>query len=673
MSGHLFFVSILSFIVGIGATAWAAPYKLVADGTRTEWKQHHEQFFATLAATKPVTTASQNVANPKVTVVAVLGTSCPLTRRYLPRLNEIAKEYAKDGVRFVGIFPQSADKAEVVREFAKKMNIVFETYEDADSKMLNHLFLTRVPDVLVFDKGNYLAYRGLVDDQYRIDGALPQPKNAYLKTTLEQLSDGKPLTQEPTLSPGCIITPKQGARVSHDFTNSIGPMIFKNCAYCHKSGEIADFLPLTTHSEVVDALDTVEERVRSRYMPPWRADHRYGTFQNDMSLDTQQIHALMEWNRAKHPAGAKPPAYPVTAPSTSTASNPNYDWRMGKPDAVFTIGDEGASNEDPKGFKVPAEGVLSYQHVRVKTNFEEDRWVTASEVRPTSPGVVHHANVFVVSEHPTDYIVDRPLAFMIAARIANKRFGVSSKELKWTFKLYGQHMERRLHLIGSFNPMLTARSYPEGYGFLLPAGAELIFELHYTPNGTPGYDRTGLALKFGPKVPEGEDRKEVYTRGSSLMRQIQIPPHSKFEYTHTTPFFADAQLLSARPHMHNRGRSATMVVEDVKGVKHTILEVPKYDYEWQVNYEFNPPIELEKGSKLHVTYRWDNTVDNPKNPAPEDHVRFGLQIADEMGMAFPTYVYKRPSEAALAEEESEEAVRQLAIEQSAGIPDPPAR
>jgi thiol-disulfide isomerase/thioredoxin len=609
---------------------------------KKEWDAHHKKFFTLLEAKKPVSGTAFDSNLPGITVVVAMNTFCPLTRKYVPRLNSFAKDYLGKGVRVVGIFPGADDTAEKIAKFAKDRELDFPAYSDSGD-LREHLAMKRVPEVFVLDAKQGLIYRGKIDDQYRVDGTLSAPRAEFLKDVLTSLIDDKPLTHSVTLPQGCLIQTKSQKRTL-DFTTDIGPLIHNNCTYCHRPGEIAGYFPLTTYEEITSVFDTVEERVTERLMPPWRADHRYGSFSNNMSFDVQQIHALSEWKKDGFAHGAGKLEY--KGPTTSRG------WRMGVPDAVIESIGPDSSFTDTKGYAVPESGTVPYQHFRVKTKFPEDKWVTSVEVRPSAPEVVHHVNVFVVQPYqPGDEIVDNPTSFNIAAMIARRRYGITKEELKWTFKLYGQKMNRRLHLIGNFNPMMTIKSYPDGHGFFLPKDAELIFECHYTPNGKATFDNSAIGLRFAKEVPKGNDRKEVYTRAAAQMAAIQIPPHSKQELTSVVPFFAPVRLVSLRPHMHNRGESATAVIEYKDGRREQILHIPKWDYEWQNNYELDPPLELQRGDKLYVTYRWDNTTANPKNPDPEQEVKYGLQFDSEMALAYPTYVYKNVDDAIEAEGE----------------------
>jgi len=632
ISATLILLSVSAFAIPL-----AAPKK--------EWGAHHKKFFTLLENRKPVSGASFDSATSVITVVAAMNTFCPLTRKYVPRLNAFAKDYAARGVRVVGIFPGADDTAAKIETFVKDRELGFPAYSDSGD-LREHLLMKRVPEVFVFDAKQELIYRGRIDDQYRVDGTLSAPKTEFLKAVLTALIDDKPIPHSVTLPQGCLIQTKIKSRPV-DFTSDIGPLIHNNCTYCHRPGEIAGYFPLTNYDEITSVFDTVEERVTERLMPPWRADHRYGSFSNNMSLDVQQIQALSEWKKDGFAHGAGKLEY--KGPTTARG------WRMGVPDAVIESIGPDSSFTDIEGYAVPESGTVPYQHFRVKTNFPEDKWVTAVEVRPSAPEVVHHVNVFVVQPYQSgDEIIDNPTSFNIAAMIARRKYGITKDELKWTFKLYGQKMNRRLHLIGNFNPMMTIRSYPDGHGFYLPKGAELIFECHYTPNGKATFDNSAIGLRFAKEVPTGNDRKEVYTRAAAQMAAIQIPPNAKQELTSVVPFFAPVRLVSLRPHMHNRGENATAVIEYKDGRRETILHIPKWDYEWQNTYQLDPPLELQRGDKLYVTYRWDNTTANAKNPDPNQAVKYGLQFDSEMALAYPTYVYRNVDDASLAEGELDE-------------------
>jgi len=576
---------------------------------------------------------------PKAWVLVFMGTECRLVRDYLPGLGSWAEEWKQQGVQLVGVFSHMHEGAEKVKAFAAERNIPFTVYHDADEKLAKLLNARRTPEAFVLGENLRLHYRGRIDDQFQFRATLPKPNNPYLRNAVAAVLDGKFPKPPVTKMEGCYlnlsVAPKEVT-----FNQDVGPLIYQKCTICHRDKEAAgEIFKFTSYDAIAENIDTIKGVVDDRVMPPWRAGP-HGEFRNNFSLDANEIWLLHEWAENGLARGdgelSPPPA-------------PKAGFRHGEPDAILYM-----TPEDQK-FRIPPkseEAVMPYKYFRVKTNFDEDKWLVAAEIKALAPEVVHHVTAFMIPPEVDDeWILQSPFSRAVAMRIAKKKYGVMSAEnFEWVFRLYGPGMRRPLHLITTYNPSEPTLVYPEGFGFLLPKGAELIFEAHYTPTETERFDRTAVGLWF-KEMPKNPAAQQVITRAGAYMDAIQVPPYSKFSLNRRLHFYADVKLLSLRPHMHQRGKSFTGVIEYPDGRKETILHVPEYDYNWQVRYEFAKPYLIPKGGILHMINDWDNTQ-RPGNPDPSLHLKFGLQINDEMMTNYPTYIYVNP-------EEREEAERLL--------------
>jgi hypothetical protein len=251
----------------------------------------------------------------------------------------------------------------------------------------------------------------------------------------------------------------------------------------------------------------------------------------------------------------------------------------------------------PKPFRVPAEGAVEYQYIAVDPGFREDRWVTAAEIRPGNPRVVHHCNIFL---QPPG--VDDPEALM------------------------------EVGTLGSYCLTMMAQGTPplvltDGRAKRIPAGWKLVFVMHYQTVGTPQTDQTRLGLRF---VPAAEVKAEVATK-LLYDPELRIPPAAaRHEVVKEWTAPADVLLLSFFPHMHLRGRSFRYDLVHPDGRTETLLDVPRFDFGWQHRYELAEPLRLKKGSRLRCTAVYDNSADNPNNPDPRAEVRTGQQSWEEM-------------------------------------------
>lgn len=267
-------------------------------------------------------------------------------------------------------------------------------------------------------------------------------------------------------------------------------------------------------------------------------------------------------------------------------------WAIGKPDAIYTM---------TETFKVPATGVLPYKQFTVDPGFKEDVWVQAAEVRPGNRAVVHHVLVYIKSGFQPIYAAD----------------GTARTLAGWA-------------------PGDMPALYSPGTAKRIPAGAKLVFEIHYTPNGKEQDDRSSVGILFAKKPP---DRPvEVNILANMGLRIPAGTAHHKGEMTYT--FRDDALVLSFMPHMHLRGTSAKYIATYPDGKTAVLLSVPDFDFNWQSNYRFKEPLHIPKGTKLTWISSWDNSPDNPRNPDPKKDVRWGLQTWDEMQNGWMELVWK---------------------------------
>jgi hypothetical protein len=173
--------------------------------------------------------------------------------------------------------------------------------------------------------------------------------------------------------------------------------------------------------------------------------------------------------------------------------------------------------------------------------------------------------------------------------------------------------------------------YPAGLARRIKKGSQVVFELHYTPNGKEGSDRSTLGLVFAREAP-----KHLVWDDMAINWRFLIPPGAPDHRVSasTKKFEEDVVLISMTPHMHLRGKSFkyTLVLPD--GKKEVLLSVPKYDFNWQISYALAEPRLLPKGSMLECTAHFDNSRKNPNNPDPTRIVTWGDQTWDEMMIGY---------------------------------------
>jgi mono/diheme cytochrome c family protein len=364
------------------------------------------------------------------------------------------------------------------------------------------------------------------------------------------------------------------------FNKDVAPIIYKNCAQCHRPGEVAP-MSLLNYKEARPWARSIREKVATQQMPPWLADPHYGEFSNDRRLTTEQINTIVAWVDQ----GAKEGDPKDLPPEPAFTEG----WNIGKPDVVFYL---------PQEYPVPASGVVEYKYFTVPTNFTEHRWIQAAEIRPGNRAVVHHVIVF------------------------SQKGG-----------------DRRL-LVG-YAPGEQPAVLGPGMGRKIPAGSDLVFQVHYTPNGTAATDRSYVGLIFTKTPP----KQEVLTR-PVLNARFAIPagdPDYKVESSYTFP--DDSHIYSLMPHMHLRGKDFLFRLTYPDGTSKTILSVPRYDFSWQSYYILKEPVAAPKGTRLDCLAHFDNSEQNKYNPDPKKEVRWGDQTFEEMMIGWTSYTLDNPKTA----------------------------
>ena len=382
------------------------------------------------------------------------------------------------------------------------------------------------------------------------------------------------------------------------FTKDIAPILQNNCQGCHRPGEIGPFSMLT-YEQTRPWASAIRQAVKLKKMPPWFADPKYGKFSNGTALTQTEIDRVTAWVDAGAPKG-DPKDMPPPAKFFE-------GWQIGKPDLVFEL---------PKPFAVPASGVVDYQHVIVPTGFTQDTWVQAAEVRPTDRAVVHHIIAFI-REPKSKWFKDQPKGqFFIAPQ-------VKTEEEPDTSALPSDF------LVG-YAPGQPAEILRPGQAKLIKAGSDIIFQVHYTPNGKTIGDRTKLGIVLAKEPP----RERVLTL-SATNGTFKIPPGDPgYRVDASFELGAPVKLAALHPHMHGRGKDFEYRVVYPTGESQTLLSVPHYNWHWQNWYTLEEPIVLPKGTKIECTAHFDNSANNPDNADPAKEVIWGEQSWDEMMVGF---------------------------------------
>jgi len=382
------------------------------------------------------------------------------------------------------------------------------------------------------------------------------------------------------------------------FYRDVLPILQDHCQSCHRAGGIAP-MAFETHNEVHRWAKAIADQTRTRRMPPWFADPHLGHFANDPSLTPQQIETLAAWANDDAPAGD-----PLDAPPAQHWAG---SWNIPAPDRVIAM---------PKPVKIPAHGDVEYTYEIVPTGFTRDTWVRMSQVLPSSPEHVHHAVVYIRPPH-SNWLRHAPVGEPFTASSLSDPQDRQDAEATVS------------DILLVYAPGTSPDRWPDTMGKLVPAGSDLVFQMHYTTNGHAASDQTSIGLIFDDHPPAERVLTLQLTNG-----RFVIPPgvyDFRVEVHGTLP--NDCTLLSFMPHMHLRGKRFEYNLVHADGTIETLLRV-NWDFFWQLSYRLAEPRELKAGTELQAAAWYDNSRNNPHNPDPDASVRWGDQTDEEMMVGF---------------------------------------
>ena len=417
------------------------------------------------------------------------------------------------------------------------------------------------------------------------------------------------------------------------FTKHIAPIFFKSCAECHRPGEAAPFSVLS-YKDVRPWAKSIKEKVLSREMPPWHADPHVGQWANDSRLTQAEIDTITAWVDSGAPEGATKDLPPVP---TFTQG-----WRIGHPDVVVTM---------PEPFKVEASGPDEYQYFEVDPGFTRDTYVQQAEARPGNRRIVHHIIVFI--KPPTNGPAKpKPTKAEQEAREREMMYYREGflKRTKTDAPVHdnscqlpnggaGERIDAKddggnIVWLAAYAPGTSPYRLPANTAIKVPAGSKLLFQMHYSKvAGSEQMDRSSIGLVLAKQPPA----KELLVRAVAN-EYFRIPAGATdHQATACWTVPEDINVYALTPHMHVRGKSQLVEAIFPDGRRTTLLNVPRWDFAWQTNYETKQALILPKGTRVIVTSTFDNSARNKFNPDPSKPVRWGEPTYDEMLINFISY------------------------------------
>lgn len=531
---------------------------------------------------------SSALAEAQGLIMAYFGATCPISGKLGPELVRLEKEAVKQGLEMLLVCPVAAETTDDIQTYIKTHGLTSRVIHDQDQRLSHALSATTTTEVFLLDATRTLIYRGAINDQYGLGYSKPAATKTYLCDAMKAMQRSQLPEITATTAPGCALDLKtEVASIETKLTyhDQIQRILQARCVECHRADGVGPF-SLETYEDVIENAAMIRKQVERGVMPPWFAaaapKDEHSPWLNDASLSPQDKNDLLSWlasDRAKgDPADApRPLIFPK-------------EWAMGQPDAIVQL---------PKPVSIKAEGTMPYQFITVPTEFAEDRWVRGYEILPTDASVVHHV---IVQVH---------------AKGAKNRNRGEGSEGYWA----------------AYVPGNTHHLWPEHFAKKLPAGATVSFQIHYTPNGKETQDQLRLGLHFAEETP----RYIVHTASVANPR-LNIPAGAS-DHLETkeqaVPF--DMHVMAYMAHLHLRGKAFKYEVTRPGQSPEILLDIPRYDFNWQLRYDYAQPRFIPKGSKVTISAVFDNSPGNPANPDPTRNIRWGPQTEDEMMIGYVEY------------------------------------
>jgi peroxiredoxin len=502
---------------------------------------------------------------------------CPIARQSYAKLRALRKQFGEEGLAIWIINADDSESAASIEKEAKDHGAgSTPALRDDAQGVTRMLGVKRTCEAIAISTKDFrIFYRGAVDDQLTEGARKPAASTNFLQRALEEFFAGKPITAPTSLVRGCLISIQSPESIS--YARDITPLLERKCVECHSAGNIGQW-SMSSHARVKAKSAMMQEVILARRMPPWDANPQYGKFANDRSLTIDEKRLLLRWVEAGAPRGEG-------EDRLATLKVPPNAWSMGQPDIVVAL---------PEPQQIPATGVISYRRVDVPLDLTNAIWIGAVAIKPGNLECTHH----------------------VIARVKYPKEGKTNIE--------------SMESLEGWSPGKAFSRFPAGTGKELKPGAVINFELHYTATGKPETDRTEVGLYLLKEKPP-----LYYDTLAAINQDLNIPPGESDVRTHAMlGFKRDTMLYTFVPHMHNRG--AWMKYETLypNGKRETLLHVPRYDFNWQMEYVLAEPKRMPAGSWILCTGAFDNSALNPHNPDPTKRVHWGEQSWEEMFIGF---------------------------------------
>jgi peroxiredoxin len=540
-------------------------------------------------------TATDWAGHPAV-VLFCLAPQCPISRQAAPEMARLAREFGPHGILFWGVCPGSREAGAAIFGRAAEWSLPFPILLDPAQEVVRQAGFRVTPEAVVLLADGQVLYRGRVGDRSAPDGGrgrrrarpisdLEAALRAVLADELPRVAETSPLgTPLPSRT-------RDETGESITFTKHVAPILWRNCARCHRPGEVGPF-SLLSYRDAAKRADFIHEVTAAGQMPPWKAHPGAGVFLDAPRLSAWEKDLLARWAVTGCAEGE-----PADLPPLPTFPE---GWALGQPDLVLRM---------PEPYVVPATGYDIYRAFALPLPVDRDLTITGVEFRPGNRRVVHHSRVHV------DDTGDAR-----TRERADVQPGFSG--------FYGNRLvELPYPGLGAWTPGMTPRFAPEGTGRVLARGSDVVLNVHYHPTGKSESDQSSVGLYFARKPVTR--RMAGYTLCTT---KIDIPAGQKrYTVILASRVKADVHLHTVVPHAHYLCREFRLAATLPDGTCQPLLWIHDWNLDWQDQYRFAKPVRLPQGTILTLAAYFDNSEDNPRNPnKPPRRVRYGVTSDEEM-------------------------------------------
>jgi peroxiredoxin len=558
------------------------------------------------------------------TVVVFLYATCPLCQRGAPVLEKLWKDVQPHGVKVLGIFTDGTSAADL-EKFKKDYGVSFPLSVDSGGKVASALSATVTPEAFVLDRNGRVRYMGRINDLYQVRGVQSRTHvREDLREALNDVVSGLAVRLPRTLPVGCAIvrqdplpasTPVASKESMITYHKDVAPILRNHCMMCHSEGNAGPFT-LTSYDDATDWMKTGLREIKAGRMPPAQVESDLA-IHNSNTISAAELATLESWIKSGKPEGdtnSSPPLDPL--PDCS-----RFQEDLGPPDIILEQGEP---------FQLGPMGSDIYRHLVFTLNNSADLRVRAIQLLPSNRSIVHHALIGylphaeaeqALRDHggpgPTFTEGDRGPGFWA-------RHGVG-------FRVAPPRPDGMplLSFLAAYVPGTSAYTAPSDADFIIPAGSDLIAQMHFHRNGIQSQDSTrmGLWLRKDGKIPP-----KIMSFRFLHGEMVVIPAGMKnMKVTGEWTVPEDCMIAGIGPHAHLLAQSMDAIATLPDQTILTIAKVPHWQYEWQQPYFFKEPRFLPKGTKITFSAIYDNTAANPKNPfSPPQPIFLGEATTDEM-------------------------------------------